>query len=96
MKLRHLHWAPQFLVWTAGIIALGALLGAVAYPLVGRLAHVDKPAGELALTGARTLGFYFMIWAPGVALVLTVKNAYERRHRPAPTADPMKTTSSND
>ncbi len=83
MKLRDLHWAPYFLVWTLGIVAVGAVLGAAVFPLVGSLAGMDKSAGELALTGARTLGFYFMVWAPGVGIVLTVKNEYERRQKKA-------------
>ena len=79
MNLRRLHWALHFLVWTAGTIAVGAALGTVIFPLVGWLAGLEHTPGNLALTGARTLGFYFMIWAPGLALVLTVKNEYERR-----------------
>lgn len=81
MKIRDLHWAPHFLVWVLGIIALGAILGSLIFPLVGILAGFEKTPGELALNGARTLGFYFMVWAPGIALVVTVKNAYERRQR---------------
>lgn len=81
MKVRDLHWSLHFLVWTGGVIALGAVLGAAIFPLVGRLAGLEKSVGELALTGARTLGFYFMVWAPGLSLVLTVKNEYERRRR---------------
>jgi len=94
MKLRDLHWAPHFVVWSFGIIALGALLGACAFPLVGLLANFEKSAGELAMTGARTLGFYFMIWAPGVAMVLTVKNAYERRQRRTTPAEQNESTQS--
>lgn len=86
MKLRNLHWAPHFLVWTLGIVAVGAVLGAAVFPLVGSLAGMEKSAGELALNGARTLGFYFMVWAPGVGVVLTVKNEYERRQRKAADA----------
>ena len=81
MNLKTLHWAPHFLVWTLGIIALGAVLGMVIFPAVGLIAGSEKPASVLALTGARTLGFYFMVWAPGIGLVLTVKNEYERRRR---------------
>jgi hypothetical protein len=93
MKLRDLHWALHFLVWTLGIVAVGAVLGAVVFPLVGSLAGVDKSAGELALTGARTLGFYFMVWAPGVGIVLTVKNEYERRRRKAAEAKKARSSS---
>jgi len=81
MTLRELHWSLYFLVWTTGIIALGAVLGALLFPLTGLVFETEKSAAQLAVFGARTLGFYFMVWAPGISLVLTVKNAYERRQR---------------
>jgi O-antigen ligase len=79
MTLRELHWSLIFLVWTGGIIGLGAVLGALLFPLAGLIFQTDKSGVPLAVFGARTLGFYFMVWAPGIALVLTVKNEYERR-----------------
>lgn len=73
-----LHWSLYFLSWTGGVIAAGTVLGAVLFPLIGKLIGAQFTVGELALTGAKTLGFYFMLWAPGLALVLTVKRAYEQ------------------
>jgi hypothetical protein len=51
------------------LCALGALLGAVTFPVAGRLGGAHKTTAELVLFGAKTLGFYFMVWAPGLALV---------------------------
>ena len=63
MKVRDLHWSLHFLVWTAGVTALGAVLGAIVFPLFGLLSDTDKTPGELMVTGMRILGFYFLIWA---------------------------------
>lgn len=71
--------AGRALVWIVGLTVLGAALGAVAFPLWGLAFGLKKTAAELALFGARTLGFYFLMWAPGIALVAGVMRAYERR-----------------
>lgn len=74
----------QFLVvfcWvTAAITAVGALLGAAIWPLVGLCAGTPKPFGQLALSGLRDLGFYFFIWAPGTAIVVATIREHRRRH----------------
>jgi len=65
-------WARRlggFLLTILGLCALGALLGAIAFPLAGGLGGSEKTRDELLVVGARTGGFYFMVWAPGVALV---------------------------
>ncbi|MFH1496538.1 MAG: hypothetical protein ABII82_01815 [Verrucomicrobiota bacterium] len=88
MKNKRLHWAVYAPALIVGITALGAVVGAVVFPLWGLLFGLERGAGELAMTGARTLGFYFLIWAPGIALVLCVKRAYEAqasRERQNPT-----------
>ncbi|HEY0944591.1 MAG TPA: hypothetical protein VGD81_04960 [Opitutaceae bacterium] len=76
-----LHWSLYWLLWTSGVIAAGTLLGVLLFPLVGKLIGARFTVGELAITGAKTLGFYFALWAPGLAIVLTVKRAYEQRRR---------------
>lgn len=78
-KNKRLHWALHALLWIAGLPALGALIGMLVFPLWGLVFGLQKTPGELAVFGARTLAFYFFIWAPGVALVLGVKRAYEAR-----------------
>lgn len=79
MNLSRLHWSLYFLLITAAIVALGALLGAAAFVILGLVTGADFPTDRLALNGAKTLAFYFSMWAPGIAIVLCVKRAYERR-----------------
>lgn len=74
----------QFIVvtlWvTALITSVGAILGAAIWTLVGVWTGSAHPAWELALTGARTLGFYFFIWAPGTGIVIATIHWWRRRH----------------
>ena len=83
MSLSRLHWSVYFLVVVLAIVALGAVIGAGAFMLVGLLTGARFTMAELARNGAQTLGFYFGVWAPGLALVLCVKRAYEARARRA-------------
>jgi hypothetical protein len=78
---RSLHWSLYFLLWTIGLIAVGTVAGTLLFPLVGTLIGAQFTLGELAINGAKMLGFYFMLWAPGLALVMTIKRAYEQRKR---------------
>jgi hypothetical protein len=80
MNRREIHWSLYFLFWTAVIGAAGAGLGAVLFPLAGSLFQTGHTAAQLATMGARIGGFYFLIWAPGTAVVLCVIRAYRRRH----------------
>ncbi len=84
MILRDVHWSLYFLFWTAAIIAAGAAFGAVLFALAGLLFATGHTAGELARNGIRTGGFYCLLWAPGIAVVLCVMRAYRRRHPEAP------------
>ncbi len=72
-------WPLYFLKWTVGITLTGAVLGALIFPLVGLLWNLDYTPLQLAWNGVKILGFFFGIWAPGTALVLTVKKVYEAR-----------------
>ncbi|HQF38208.1 MAG TPA: hypothetical protein PK322_03735 [Opitutaceae bacterium] len=73
----------QFCAVTLGVTALitgaGALLGAALWPLIGAWAGSRVPLGDLTLTGARTLGFYCFIWAPGTGIVVATIHAHRRR-----------------
>jgi hypothetical protein len=80
---KRLHWSLYCLAWVLGICLGGALLSVIVYPLGGALLGAERSGGQLALTGLRTLGFYFSIWAPGIAIVLTVKREYEARQASA-------------
>jgi hypothetical protein len=76
-------WAGRlggFLFTVVKIIALGALLGAITFPAVGALGGAHKSTAELSLFGAKTLGFYFMVWAPGIALVREFMRAAKLGH----------------
>jgi hypothetical protein len=75
-------WARRaggFFITVLGICALGSLLGAVAFPLVGGLGGTMKTREELIVAGARTGGFFFMVWAPGIALVREFFRAGRKR-----------------
>ncbi len=79
MSLTRLHWSLYFFVIVSAIAVTGAVLGALAFVLFGLVTGADFSIGELALNGSKTLGFYFTLWAPGIAIVLCVKRAYEQR-----------------
>ncbi|MCU0792937.1 MAG: hypothetical protein MUE42_08835 [Opitutaceae bacterium] len=71
-SMRLKRWALHvagFAITVLGLCALGALLGAIAFPLVGELGGAPKTRDELIVLGTRTGGFFFMVWAPGAALV---------------------------
>ena len=66
---------------TAAITAIGAMLGAGLWPLAGLLARTHQLPIDLAMTGARTLGFYFLLWAPGTGIVIATIHAWRQHHR---------------
>lgn len=75
-------WAARaggFLFTVVELVALGALLGAIIFPLAGRLGGSHKTTAELVLFGAKTLGFYFFVWAPGIALVREFMRAAKQK-----------------
>jgi hypothetical protein len=80
MNLRGIHWSLYFLFWMTVIVAAGALLGAVLFPLAGLFFSTGRTPWQLVQAGGRIGGFYFGIWAPGTAVVLCVMRAYRRRH----------------
>lgn len=72
-------WPLTFFKWTLGITLTGAVLGALIFPLFGVFVDTGKTPLELTIQGIKTLGFFFGIWAPGTALVITVKKVYEAK-----------------
>lgn len=66
-----------------GLCTLGALLGAILFPLFGRLGGAHRSSPELIIMGVRMGGFYFLVWAPGAALV----REFWRAARRAPRAE---------
>ncbi|HTJ78748.1 MAG TPA: hypothetical protein VL357_07100 [Rariglobus sp.] len=83
MKSTRMHWSLYFLVVTLGIAVLGAVLGMLAFVLIGLITGADFKLIALVRNGAETGAFYFTLWAPGIAVVLCVKRAYENRQPPA-------------
>ncbi|RME73365.1 MAG: hypothetical protein D6781_00585 [Verrucomicrobia bacterium] len=78
------HWiryVPYGLAWTLGVTAAGALVGAVAVPLAGVLIGSEKTVAEMALAGARNLGFLSFVWAPGLGIVMAFHRAFRDRQR---------------
>ena len=74
----------QFLVvfvWVTALITfVGAILGAAIWPLTGLALGSRHEPWQLALTGVRTLGFYFFIWAPGTGIVIASIREWRRQH----------------
>lgn len=64
-----------------GLCAFGALLGAIAFPLAGLLGGSHFSSAELITKGIKMGGFYFMVWAPGAALVREFWRAGQRSSR---------------
>ncbi len=83
-----IHWSLYFSIWVAGIILLGAVIGALVFPVGGMILESPKTLAQLAWKGVRFMSFYFMIWAPGIALVATVARAYRLHQAAAPGETP--------
>jgi hypothetical protein len=58
-----------FALTVLGLCALGALLGALIFPLAGRLGGSHLSRDEMVVAGVKSGAFIFMVWAPGAALV---------------------------
>lgn len=76
-------WAARvggFFLTVLELCALGALLGAVVFPIAGRLGGSHKAHAELIVVGVKSGAFIFMVWAPGAALVREfIRGARARR-----------------
>jgi riboflavin biosynthesis pyrimidine reductase len=70
--------ALHFARWVAVLIAAGALLGTILFPVFGPLLGATATPGALALAGAKFGSFYCLIWAPGIAIVATVMYAHKK------------------
>jgi len=81
MNLQRWHWSAYFFFWLGAVVLAAALMGAIAFPLLGPLFGSKRSVGEHAIAGARHLGFIALIWAPGIALVLCVVRAYRNKQK---------------
>jgi len=79
MNLRESHWAVYFLFWLVVIVVGGAIVGAVSFPLLGPVFGSKLTPLQHTIAGARHLGFIALIWAPGIALVLSFVRAHRRK-----------------
>lgn len=71
-----LHWLGWWVIFTFGFILIGGLLGSLLYLVLG---FWLLPEGDLAYRlskGFTNGGFYFMIWAGGLGIVLCVVKAH--------------------
>lgn len=84
------------LLWSTLITLGGAFVGAVAFPLIGTLAGVAMGTGDMALSGARQLGFLAFIWAVGIAIVMAFQHAHRRRQVQRPTGAPAASSAEKD
>lgn len=84
------------LLWSAIITAGGAVVGAILFPLVGRLAGMDLTIPAMVLSGARQIGFLTFIWAPGIAIVMAFQRAYRLRHGQRPGTASAVSSAEND
>jgi hypothetical protein len=78
--LQDSHWAVYFAAWILGLVLLGTVLGAIFFPLGGLLLHAERSPATLLIRGARFGSFYFLIWAPAIALAASVMRAYRRKY----------------
>ncbi len=70
-------------VWALAITAGATIVGAIAFPILGKLGGSDLTIGKLALNGARYLAQWTgEVWAIGTALVLAFNHAYHHRRTP--------------
>lgn len=68
------------LAWTIGISAGGALLGGIAFPVVGTILGKSANFWDMAIQGVRDFGFLASIWSPGIGIVMAIHRAYRDRH----------------
>jgi hypothetical protein len=79
MTLRRMHWTLYFLTWVAGLTGAGALVGAISFPLLGLVFDWKFTSVQLAINGARNLGFLLFVWAVPIAAIACVIRAHRRR-----------------
>jgi len=70
-------WLALWHGWLGLMVACGAVLGALLFPLGRWVFGVDIPWTQAVLAGLRDGAFYFLIWAPGVSFVLCVMEAHD-------------------
>lgn len=72
---RALYWAGFWHAVVVTFILGGALAGGVLFVVVGSIAGMEAGIGDLFRSGLWNGGFYLLIWAPGIAIILCVIRA---------------------
>lgn len=67
-----------FFLWILIITFCGAVVGAIAYALLGPLFGFSDGAIPLAKTGAQDIGFLSLLWAPACSLVICLQKWRKR------------------
>jgi hypothetical protein len=78
--LQRSHWSIYAAAWIIGLVLIGTILGMIFFPLGGIIVGAKRTSTELLIRGARFGSFYFLIWAPAIALTASVMRAYRRNH----------------
>jgi hypothetical protein len=78
--LQRSHWSLYAATWIIGIVLLGTVLGMICFPLGGLIVGAQRTSLELFVRGARFGSFWFLIWAPAIALTACVMRAYRRKY----------------
>lgn len=73
------YWMSLFLSYTLSIILVGAIVGAILYPLVGSLLRFNYSLMFMTQKGMADLSFFALVWAPGGAIVLCFIKAHRKK-----------------
>lgn len=81
--LQRAHWSVYASAWILGLVVIGTILGMICFPLGGLIVGAKRSSAELLIRGARFGSFYFLIWAPAIAISASVMRAYRRKYSDA-------------
>lgn len=76
LAVRCWRWIGRWHLLVLAITAGGAVAGCLLFVVIGSLARLDYSFAELARNGLSDGGFYALIWAPGISLVICVMQAH--------------------
>jgi len=78
--LERSHWSVYAAAWILGLVVIGTILGTILFPLGGLMLGAKRSSTELFIRGARFGSFYFLIWAPAIAISACVMRAYRKKY----------------
>jgi hypothetical protein len=78
--LRRAHWSVYAAAWILGLVVIGTFLGMLFFPLGGLVVGAKRSSAELLVRGARFGSFWFLIWAPAIAIAACAMRAYRRKY----------------